>query len=221
MIMKREDGNYIGIIGDIHGCYKTFRAVHKRLSEKTKEIYTVGDLVDRGPHSNEVVQFCIDNGIKSTRGNHEDMLLNAMEHPSEYNFFMHIQNGGKKTEMSYIEKSSLDYAEEYFGKLKSLGHYDFLKHLPLTYEFPRVVISHAGIIEGGDRETILWNKSILPQKLDKLQVIGHTPFRSYIYYEDYYINIDTGCVYDNKLTGRIVDIHSGKLIDVAEEYCRD
>jgi len=215
------DENLIGIIGDIHGCIRTFKAVYKKLSEVTKEIYTVGDLIDRGPASKDVVQFCIDNGIKSTRGNHEDMLINAVEHPTEYNIFMHSQNGGSKTQISYISKTNKEYVDVYFNEIKSLGHYDFIRHLPLTYEFPKVVISHAGIIEGGDSETILWNKSILPQKLDKLQVIGHTPFRSYIYYEDYYVNIDTGCVYDNKLTGIAVDIHTGKLLKVIEEYCKD
>jgi serine/threonine protein phosphatase 1 len=211
----------IGIIGDIHGCIRTLKSVYKKLSQETDDIYTVGDMVDRGPEAKNVVQFCIDNGIKSTRGNHEDMMINAIEHPTEYNIFMHLQNGGKTTASSYTSRpDSKDY-EFYFNKVKLLGHLDFIKHLPLSYEFPKVVISHAGIIEGGDRETILWNKSIQPQRLDKLQVIGHTPFRSYVHYEDYYINIDTGCVYDNKLTGIIVDIHTGKLIKSFEEYCKD
>ncbi|MBI5402957.1 MAG: metallophosphoesterase [Ignavibacteriae bacterium] len=211
----------IGIIGDIHGCLKTLRSVYRKLARYTEDIYTVGDLIDRGPDSKDVVQFCIDNGVKSTRGNHEDMMLNAIEHPTDYNIFMHMQNGGKHTAKSYTGRpDSKDY-DFYFNRVKLLGHFDYLKHLPLSYEFPKVIISHAGIIEGGDRETILWNKTILPQKLEKLQVIGHTPYRSYIYHEDYYANIDTGCVYDNKLTGIIVDIHSGKVLNVAEEYCKD
>lgn len=213
--------DYIGIIGDIHGCIKTLRSVHKKLLTHTKEIYTVGDLIDRGPSSKDVVQFCIDNEIKLTKGNHEDMLINAIEHSTEYNIFMHYRNGGSKTAKSYVDNSEVDVYKMYFEEVKSLGHYNFLTHLPLTYEFPKVIISHAGIVEGGDRETILWNKTIPLQELDKLQVIGHTPFRSYIYYENYYINIDTGCVYDNKLTGIVVDIHTGKVMKVIEEYCKD
>jgi serine/threonine protein phosphatase 1 len=213
--------DYIGVIGDIHGCYRTLQSVYKKLENEVEEVYTVGDLIDRGPASKSVVQYCIDKGIKFTKGNHEDMLINAIGHPTENNIFLHFRNGGNKTALSYVNKSEMDDYIVYFDEVKTLGHYDFLKHLPLTYEFPKVVISHAGIIEGGDRETILWNKSILPQKLDKLQVIGHTPFRSYLYYEDYYINIDTGCVYENKLTGIVVDIHTGKIIKFIEEYCKD
>jgi len=216
-----ENKEYISVIGDIHGCIKTLQVIFKKLKNETEEIYTVGDLIDRGPSSKSVVQFCIDKDIKLTKGNHEDMLINAISHPNKNNIFLHYRNGGNKTAKSYINKTDIDGYIEYFDEVKSLGHYDFLKHLPLTYEFPKVVISHAGIIEGGDRETILWNKNILPQKLDKLQVIGHTPFRSYLYYEDYYINIDTGCVYDNKLTGIVVDIHTGKIIKFFEEYCKD
>jgi serine/threonine protein phosphatase 1 len=214
-------GDYIGIIGDIHGCFKTLRAVYRKLKIETGEIYTVGDLIDRGPSSKEVVEFCIDKNIRFTKGNHEDMLIDAIDHPSENNIFVHYRNGGTKTSKSYIDKGGIDDYPEYFDAIKRTGHYDYLKHLPLTYEFPKVVISHAGIVEGGDRETILWNKSIALQQLDKLQVIGHTPYRNYLYYEDYFINIDTGCVYDNKLTGIVVDIHTGKLIKTVEEYCKD
>lgn len=214
-------GDYIGVIGDIHGCIKTLQAVYKKLINETDEIYTVGDLIDRGPSSKDVVQFCVDKNIKFTKGNHEDMLIEAVEHPSENNIFMHYKNGGTKTSKSYINKTAMDSYPEYFDTIKSSGHYDYLRHLPLTYDFPKVIISHAGIVEGGDRETILWNKTIALQQLDKLQIIGHTPFRSYLYYEDYYINIDTGCVYDNKLTGIVVDIHTGKLIKTFEEYCKD
>lgn len=213
--------DYIGVIGDIHGCVKTLKAIYKKLINVTGEIYTVGDLIDRGPSSKSVVQFCIDKNIRFTRGNHEDMLMDAMEHTSESKIITHYRNGGSKTAKSYINKTSVDYYSEYFEAVKSMGHYDFFKHLPLTYEFPKVVISHAGIVEGGDRETILWNKTIELQQLDKLQIIGHTPYRDYLYYEDYFINIDTGCVYDNKLTGIVVDIHTGKLIKSFEEYCKD
>jgi serine/threonine protein phosphatase 1 len=216
-----ENKEYIGVIGDIHGCIKTLQLVYKKLKNETDEVYTVGDLIDRGPSSKSVIQYCIDKDIKLTKGNHEDLLINAISHPNKHNIVLHYRNGGNKTAKSYINKTDIDDYLKYFGEVKSLGHYDFLKHLPLTYEFPKVVISHAGIIEGGDRETILWNKNISPQKLDKLQIIGHTPFRSYLYYEDYYINIDTGCVYDNKLTGIVVDIHTGKIIKFFDEYCKD
>lgn len=214
-------GDYIGVIGDIHGCIKTLQAVYKKLINETEEIYTVGDLIDRGPSSKSVVQFCLDKNVRFTKGNHEDMLIDAIEHPSENNIFVHYRNGGTKTSKSYINKSGVDDYLEYFDEVKSCGHYEYFKHLPLTFEFPKVVISHAGIIEGGDRETILWNKTIPLQQLDKLQIIGHTPFRNCLYYEDYFINIDTGCVYENKLTGIIVDIHTGKLIKTYEEYCKD
>lgn len=214
-------GDYIGVIGDIHGCIKTLQAIYKKLISEAGEIYTVGDLIDRGPSSKSVIQFCIDKNIKFTKGNHEDMLLDAIEHTNENNIVTHYKNGGNKTANSYIKKTSVDNHPEYFDAIKSSGHYEYLKHLPLTYDFPKVVLSHAGIVEGGDRETILWNKTVPLQQLDKIQIIGHTPYRNYIYYEDYYINIDTGCVYENKLTGIIVDIHTGKLIKVFEEYCKD
>ena len=67
----------IAIIGDIHGCYFTLKELYEKIIEHTNEIYSVGDLIDRGNFSRQVIQFCINNDIKPVLGNHDDMLLRA------------------------------------------------------------------------------------------------------------------------------------------------
>ncbi|MEO8666834.1 MAG: hypothetical protein ABI462_15190, partial [Ignavibacteria bacterium] len=127
-------------------------------------------------------------------------------------------NGGKETQRSYIGSDSYSDFKKFKQKLKSLGHFDFLKNLPLKYDIHKVIISHAGIIDGGNDVTILWNRQ-QPAYLNQLQIFGHTPLKEFVYLKNYYSNIDTGCVYKNKLTAVIVDTINGKIDETIQIDC--
>lgn len=215
--------NSIAIIGDIHGCWHTLKKLYKHL-DSIKEIYTVGDLIDRGKYSKQVVEFCRENFIRSVKGNHEDMLIKAIDSSDRFLGFMfkdaenYYYNGGKETQFSYIGSKSYSDFKEFKNHIKDIGHYDYLRSFPLKYEFKKVVLSHAGIIEHGNDITIIWNRNT-PAMLDKLQIFGHTPLNEFVYRKNYYSNIDTGCVYNNKLTAVIVDTANGKIDEIIQEDC--
>jgi serine/threonine protein phosphatase 1 len=214
--------NEISIIGDVHGCYHTLKSLYEKIQRINTDIFSVGDLIDRGRYSKEAVQFCIDKKIKCVRGNHEDMMMRAVENTSRYFFSMnedvrfYFSNGGTKTLYSYTGSLSKAVVDEFRSVIRSTGHYDWIKDLPLKYEFEKVIISHAGIIDGGDDESILWNRSE-PAKLDKFQVFGHTPLREVEYIPGHYINIDTACVYENKLSAVLIDTDTGNVLEIFEE----
>lgn len=66
----------IAVIGDIHGCIDEFTELYEKLChESIDEIWTTGDLVDRGPDSGACIDFCIKYNIRSTMGNHEHTTL--------------------------------------------------------------------------------------------------------------------------------------------------
>ena len=104
--MKKE--SRVAVIGDIHGCYYTLLNLFERIKDECTQVFTVGDLIDRGHYSKEVVQFCIDNNIMPVRGNHEDMLINAIGNSGnisakrEQDIDLYFYNGGNKTQKSYI-----------------------------------------------------------------------------------------------------------------------
>lgn len=54
-------------VGDIHGCLSTLKALIAKAGP-VDQIISVGDLIDRGPDSLGVVQYCIDNNIQVCLG---------------------------------------------------------------------------------------------------------------------------------------------------------
>lgn len=66
-------------IGDIQGCYKTLKRLLRRVSFKSESdrVMLVGDLVNRGPDSLDVLRWAIDMGnrVISVLGNHDIHLI--------------------------------------------------------------------------------------------------------------------------------------------------
>jgi len=58
------------VIGDIHGCADTLDALLARIPDD-RPIFFVGDLIDRGPASRQVIDRLIERGARGVCGNHE------------------------------------------------------------------------------------------------------------------------------------------------------
>jgi serine/threonine protein phosphatase 1 len=216
--------NLIAVIGDLHGCIGTLKKIYPRLKEKTDEIYSVGDLVDRGPDPKAVVQFCMDHEIKCVRGNHEDIILKVIGEEEDRPHISrmerlenHILNGGDITIRSYTDSTEFD-VDAYRRELEQSGHLDFIKSLPFKREFDGVIISHAGIADGTD--DVIWHRKVV-KKLPKMQIFGHTPVPKVDYHKGWYANIDTGCVYKERglgnLTAILLDSDTGEVVEFISE----
>ena len=55
------------VIGDIHGCFQTLKALIAKAGP-VDQIISVGDLIDRGPDSFRVIKYCIENNIQVCLG---------------------------------------------------------------------------------------------------------------------------------------------------------
>lgn len=99
-----EFPNGINVIGDIAGQYDTLMAL---LSYMPKDAYVlaVGDLIDRGPKSKEVIEFFMDLDKQgkgtSLFGNHESLMLSDVLDKGWYEPGTWIWNGGGKTLESF------------------------------------------------------------------------------------------------------------------------
>lgn len=65
------------IVGDIHGCFSRLQARldHIGFDPKCDRLFSVGDLVDRGPESNSALEWLEKPWFHAVAGNHEDMAI--------------------------------------------------------------------------------------------------------------------------------------------------
>ncbi|GBD54017.1 serine/threonine protein phosphatase [Microcystis aeruginosa NIES-298] len=67
------------IIGDVHGQYDALLQLMEAIApQEKKPVYFLGDLIDRGLNSAEVVEFVRQHRYGCLLGNHEQMLLEVL-----------------------------------------------------------------------------------------------------------------------------------------------
>ena len=93
-------------IGDVQGCFETFLELLKKISfsESTDHLYFVGDLVNRGPQSLEVLSWVHDHreSCSMVIGNHELLLLAAfdgIQHPRLGDTIDQVLESSRATEL--------------------------------------------------------------------------------------------------------------------------
>jgi calcineurin-like phosphoesterase family protein len=184
-------------IGDIHGCLQSLeRLLHKIKPRPEDRVVFIGDYIDRGPHSREVVELLLQLTDRPIflLGNHEKMLLDYLAGGDSS---LYLLNGGLAT------------IESYGGDPANIppAHLDFFRNLRPIYETPDHLFVHAGIrplvpLEKQELKDLVWIRQEFYQfvgRFPKPVVFGHTPMRHVLMAEDR-IGIDTGCVYGGKLT---------------------
>ncbi len=193
-------------IADIHGCFETFRSMLEdqiRLSQ-TDELYLLGDYVDRGPHSKALLDYLLqlqNQGyrIELLRGNHDQMLLDALNQAAPFALEQWLYNGGSKTLESYNISNIADIPQEHIQLLQATHFYKELDDFWLV---------HAGFNLQKqnwheDKYAMLWDREEMWEatKLKNKPIIhGHTPTPAKQTISDLQlskptISIDTGCVY--------------------------
>ena len=96
-------------IGDVHGEHDLLEELMTEIMSEIREedrIIFLGDYIDRGPKSFETIEFLIDLQIKHKDtvcllGNHEEMLLNAIERGKFDDVMLWLENGWWVTVENY------------------------------------------------------------------------------------------------------------------------
>lgn len=193
-------------VGDIHGCLDKLTCLMDMIDidQKIDTLVFMGDYIDRGTRSKEVVDYLIDLARRQRRviflkGNHERMLQRYLSGTSMFHFLV---NGGQATLDSYLKNQS--HAED---RLIPTTHRDFFDNLRLYYETEQYIFVHAGLkpnvpLEEQSEWDMLWIRDeFIYSDFDfgKRVIFGHTPFREPLILDNK-IGIDTGAVYGNRLT---------------------
>ena len=108
------------IIGDVHGCLKEFLALLKKANytAKSHRVILVGDIINRGPYSLEMLEWTRKKGVELVCGNHEQAFINGVRNNSYLSpVFKTLKKNMKKDLnkwMKWLEALSFYIEEEDF-----------------------------------------------------------------------------------------------------------
>jgi serine/threonine protein phosphatase 1 len=199
--------NRLFAISDIHGCFKPFYELVFNTIKLTKfdQLILLGDYIDRGNQSKEVIDLIIDlkrEGFRITPliGNHEVMLINSYYNQDELPLW--LINSGLTTMESFHIKSIKDLDNLYLRFFIGLEYYKIIED---------VVFVHAGFNDMAldpylDKDGMIWECGLSynnPMLSGKTIVHGHRPktvsfVKKLISEKSKIIPIDTGCVYEKE-----------------------
>ena len=221
------------IIGDIAGQYKTLLNLLKKCPDQ--EPISVGDMIDRGPESDKVLNFFMTTkGAEAIKGNHEHFLEDFY---FEYDYYedkgsLWFQQGGIKTLQSFKpDLTDGDYTLESLKAIIPENIAYWIKALPLYKKQDGFLISHAPLRKfmtleqccdlgpemavrtqygRGFRDyTILWNREYPAKVDDYFQIFGHCSEFGCMKFDDYAICLDSSR--QHKITA--IEIPSMKIYE--------
>lgn len=126
--LRRISANEKGrdfVVGDIHGCLDELIALlaHARFNPKRDRLFSVGDLVDRGPRSADTLELLEKPWFFAVRGNHEQMLLDHWRNPVEHPAY----------DPHWLKDIHQDSVPYYVSLLDSLPHVLKVGHPPHSF----------------------------------------------------------------------------------------
>lgn len=156
------------IIPDIHGCARTLKILLENMLKvsKTDELFFLGDYIDRGPSSKDVIDYIMElqahgYNVHCLKGNHEDYCIQAWEADNKSHLFKPaIQKsweavGAAETLKSFEVKRPRDIPRQYIDWMKGLKYY---------FELDDYILVHAGMnfrIKDPfeDTQSMIWTRS--------------------------------------------------------------
>ncbi len=193
------------VIGDIHGCYEELEDLLRAVQATAEDrIFSVGDLVTKGPASREVLEFFRDSrNTQAVLGNHEYALLR------------------------YYKREAVDLEPAQSRAVAELGDaFDSLMNwvscLPHYLDLGSHMVVHAGIrpgrtieeqavedltelrtLDGPDPRSRIGTPWFERYEDAKIVIFGHWVFATPLVRNNA-MGIDTGCVYGGRLTAVVL-----------------
>ena len=232
----------IYVVGDIHGQYTKFLRLLQKIDLKEDDIlYTIGDIVDRGPSGLKTLLFMSeDPRIIPILGNHDylfayiaqklltqevtDIFLDQLAPEDLALLQIWLQNGGTSTLKEYQQLSKpqrelvLEYIKEFslFEEVEVNGTDYVLVHGGLGNFSPDKPLEDYDLADLIDVRAD-YSKIYYP---DKILVTGHTPTdfiqghpSGLIYRKNNHIALDTGAGFDQYLSAFCLDTGEEFYID--------
>jgi hypothetical protein len=192
------------VFGDIHGCFYELQSLLDKSGLGDGDaIIAIGDMVDRGPETPQVVEFFQKTpGASAIMGNHERKHVRAARHEVKLSISQQI--------------SQIQLSQKYLDAL------EWMAGLPLFIELPEAILVHGYLEPGIDLEHqnpsvlcgTIGGEKILHEHYDrpwyelyessKPVIVGHYNYTNssqpFIHQQNV-IGLDTDCVTGKALTG--------------------
>lgn len=215
--VQRFERNTLGrdfVVGDIHGCFDKLGDELREVAfnDSADRLFSVGDLIDRGPLCEEAIDWISKPWFHAVRGNHEQMAIGVAA--GKHSLMNYISNGGGW----FVAMD--DARQKLFAEA-----FDTLPFaIEIDHKIGKVGIVHAEV-QGDDwpafcealesdqsnnkfhnlSEMVLWSRCRV-NDADETPVggvtrvyVGHTPLRNWAALGNVYY-IDTGAVFGHHLT---------------------
>ncbi len=209
------------IVGDVHGCFKEFMALLNKANYKptAHRLILVGDIINRGPFSLEMLKWVKDRGVEMTRGNHEQAFIKGVK-----------EGGLLSPALMKLKKDMKNNLSQWL---------EWLEDLPFYIEDENFLVVHAGLVPGehpkySDPHLLMnirtWDgqgKDIKNErnpawrsfyKGKKTVVYGHWANQG-LNVQKNTIGLDTGCVYGHKLSGIFLPERKVLQVSALKNYC--
>lgn len=211
-------GHRVYAIGDIHGCADRLGVMHKLIADDMQArplaevtLVHLGDYIDRGEDSAGVISRLLQSWPKpgprivNLMGNHEEMMLAALDLGDTDSVMHWLSNGGADTLASWgvpRRAKPRDWPRDI-----PAPHIAFLRGLALRHEAGGYIFVHAGLrpgvpLERQSRHDMLWIREPFLSwqgELPAVVVHGHTPEHDVVKRANR-IGVDTGAVMGGVLT---------------------
>ena len=215
------------VIGDVHGMVDALIRLLEKLPTDAEVVF-VGDLIDRGDKSAQVVEIVRSRGYRCVLGNHENTFIRFFQDYFDgmpYNALIKkwsmwlFANGGKETLQSYGFWENRNPSPAVMERIQS--DMAWMQQLPIYLELEAkhpsgltAVVSHSNI-------TQVWHFRHNPEKAELFKdvatrtrdlmcdktssifnIYGHTPSTTR-YSGTRCVNVDSGCCYAKEGLGKL------------------
>lgn len=215
------------VIGDVHGMYDALIRLLEKLPADAEVVF-VGDLIDRGDKSAQVVEIVRSRGYRCVLGNHENTFIRFFQDYFDgmpYDALIKkwspwlFANGGKETLQSYGFWENRNPSPAVMERIRS--DMAWMRQLPIYLELEAehpsglpAVVSHSNI-------TQVWHLRHNPDKAELFKdvatrtrdlmcdetsgifnIFGHTPSTTR-YSGTQCVNVDSGCCYPKEGLGKL------------------
>lgn len=224
--------HFVVAVGDAHGrldlvenLWAQIDAASRLSSARRRTLIFVGNYVDRGPQSRELIDRLLEGfaGFETVylRGNHDATMLQFLADPTIGEAWRNF--GGLETLRSYgvahpQGKSWAQTRSEFVAALPR-AHFEFFKNLKLHVTHGDYLFVHAGLkprvpLEEQSEADLLWiREDFLDSTVNfgRIVVHGHTPTEAPVVRANR-IGIDTGAYISNNLTAVVLEERTRKFL---------